>query len=124
MQQALVGNSNDRVDALLQLPETLLGLLHATATLEVERFGNDGNGQRIQLRGERSHYRCCPRARATAETGGNKNHVSTFEHFYDFVSVLQCGVATHSGISARAETFCKAAAQLNLDRRMRSLQRL
>src|SRR6185295_12759613 len=60
----------------------------------------------------------------TAETGSYKNHVRAFEHFNDLVSVFECGFATDVGIGASAESFSQTTAELDLDRRARTLQRL
>jgi hypothetical protein len=61
---------------------------------------------------------------ATAETGGHEHHVRALQRFDDLVGVLQRGPAADLGISACAEAVRQLHAELDLHRRLGSLQRL
>ncbi len=56
--------------------------------------------------------------------GGQENHVGAFEGFDDFVGVFERRLAADLGIGARAESFRKFSADLQLDGRLGHFQRL
>src|SRR6267378_2489744 len=103
--QALVGDDDDGVDGADKFLKGLFGLHHAALAFEGERFRDDGNTQRAQFAGERSYDGRRAAARASAEAGGNKNHVRAFQRFDNFFRVFKGGFAADFGIGARAESF-------------------
>src|SRR3954468_21691886 len=124
MEQSLIRNCDDGINALLQFSQALFRLLHATPAFEVKRFGDHSNGQRIQLRRKRSYNGCCSSSRTTTKSCGHEHHVRAFENFNDLVSIFESRVATHARIGSGAQTFGQTTAQLNLDRSVRSFQSL
>src|SRR5205807_7935451 len=108
----------------MQLIETLLGLLHSAPAFELKWFRNYRDRKSPQFSGQRCDDWSAARARASAQTRSNENHVRTFEDFNDLVSIFECRLPAHFGIGAGAEAFGQSAAELNLNRRTRTLQRL
>src|SRR5215813_2119072 len=117
MEQPFVWNCNHRIHALAQFTETLFSLLHAPASLEMERFGNYSNGQCVQLCRQRSDYWRSACACTAAQPGGNENHIGAFEHLNNFVRILECCLTTDVRVCSCAKSFCKPAAELNFDGR-------
>ena len=89
-----------------------------------ERLGDHGNGERAEFAGERSDHGSRAAAGAAAEAGGQENHVRAFEGFDDLVGILERRLAANLGIGARAEALGEFSADLQLDGRLRELQRL
>ena len=89
-----------------------------------KRLGDHGDGERAEFARERSDDGRRAAAGASAEAGGQKNHVRAFEGFDDFVGVFERRLAADLGIRARAESLGELAADLQLDGRLRELERL
>src|SRR6185369_17340990 len=124
MQQALVRNRDDRVDAFAQLSQALIGLLHSPSTLKVEWFGNNGDRQRIQLGCQGSDDRRSAGSRPATESCRDEHHVSTFKDFNDLVSILKRRFTTHTRICASTESLRQSTAELNLNWSAGSFERL
>src|SRR5215510_2234466 len=124
MQQSLVRNGDDGVDTFAQLSQALIGLLHAPPPFEMKRLRHHRHRQRIELRRQGGDDRSAARTGAAAQTRSDKNHVRTFEHFNDLVGIFQRSFTPNAWIRTGAKAFCQATAQLNLDGRTRTLQRL
>src|SRR5262249_4872672 len=69
-------------------------------------------------------YRRGAAAGASTKTGGDENHVRAFQGLDDFLRVFQRGFAADLGICAGAKSFRQLSAKLQLNRRLRQLQRL
>src|SRR6185295_7925477 len=124
MQQALVGNCDYCIDALAQFAQALFGLLHPATSFEMERFCHHRNSQRVQFGRQRCDDRRSAGARAAAKPSRNKNHVRAFKYFDDLVSVFKGGFASDVRICSRTQSLREPAAELYLDWRLGSLQRL
>ena len=118
-EEALVGNRDDRVDALAQLVEAALGLQLALAPLEAERLGDDGDGQRAELAGQAGDDRRGAGAGAAAEAGGHEDHVRAVERFDQLVGVLEGRLPADVRIGAGAEALGQLRADLQLVRARR-----
>src|SRR6266446_2067427 len=108
----------------MQLVETLLSLLHAAPAFELKWLGHHRHCQSAQLSGERCNDRGATRARSATQTRGHENHVRAFEDLNDLVGIFERRLPAHFGIGAGPKTFGQSAAELNLDGRSRTLQRL
>src|SRR6266446_6335714 len=99
-------------------------LQHATFAFKRERLGDDSNAERAQLACERSHYGRGAAARASAEAGGDENHVRTFERLDNFFRVFKSSFAADLRVGTRAQSLRQLRTELQLHRRLRQLQRL
>ena len=108
----------------MQLAESLLSLLQATAAFKVEWLGHYRNRQGSEFRRQRSHDRRAARASSATQTRGHEHHVGSFEHLDNLVRVFQRCLSSHFRIGSRAQTLRQTAAKLNLHRRPRTRQRL
>src|SRR3989454_4648876 len=122
--QALVGNDDDSVNRADKLLKSLVGLHHAPLAFKGEGFRDDGNAQGTQFAGERSDHWRGTAAGASAEAGGNKNHVRAFERFDNFFRVFERGFAANLGIGAGAKALGELRAELQLHPSLRPLPRL
>ncbi len=113
LQQAVVGNGDDGVHDLAHLVDTLFGLLHAAAALEVEGFGHHGHGERAGLLGGLGDDRRGAGARAAAHAGGDEDHVGALQQLADLVDAFQGGVAAHLRVGARAQPLGEFGSQLD-----------
>ena len=89
VEQPLVRDRDDRVDAVAQRLEAALGLQLPLLAFELERLGDDGDGQRAELAGEAGDHRRRAGAGAAAEAGGDEDHVGAVERLDDLVGVLE-----------------------------------
>ena len=101
-EQLFVGNHDGGVDGFHKLSDAAFRLLHAAFAFKGERLGNDRDGQRAHLAGERRNDRGRSGSGAAAESGGDEDHVGAFEGFDDFVGVFERGFAADFGIGAGA----------------------
>ena len=123
-QQLFVGNHDHGIDALHQLLQSALGLHQAALALEAKGLGDHGDGQNAHLAGQRGNDRRGAGARAAAQARGDEDHVGAFQRLDDLFRVLERGAAADVGIGTRAQPRGEAHAQLQLDGRLRKLQRL
>jgi hypothetical protein len=123
-QQLLVGDDDGGVHRVDQLLQAALGLVLAALALEGERLGHHRDGQRAHLARQRSDDRGGARPGASAEAGGHEHHVRALQRLDDLVGILQRGAASDLGISARTQAIRQLHAELDLHRRLATLQRL
>ncbi len=124
LHQALVGNGDDRVDAIAQFLQPLLGLEHALLAFKLKRRGDDGHRQRFQFTAQRRDDGGGAGAGAASESGGHEDHVGAFERLQQFFRVLERRLSTNIRIRARAEPLGEFRPQLNFHRGARAAQRL
>ena len=74
-----------------------LGLVAAARALELERPGDDADGQRAELAGDLGDDRRGAGARATARAGGDEHHVRAAQHRLDPVVLLARRARPSSG---------------------------
>ena len=123
-QQALVGDRDQRVDDGAERFQARLGLEHALAAFERERFGDNGDGEDAEIARERGHDRRRAGARAAAESRRDEDHVAALEQPRDRLGILERGVAADVGVGAGAQPLRELGAELDLDGRGRAAQRL
>ena len=123
-QQFLVRDDDGRVDRVHELVDAALRLLHAAFAFKGKWLGDDGDGQSAHFAGERRDDRSRAGPSASAEAGGDKDHVCSFESFDDLVGIFQRGLASDFRIRARAQAVGELDAELNLDGSTRHAQRL
>src|SRR5205814_1279899 len=109
LHQAFVGNADDRVHGVREIPKTLLGLGHAAFAFEREGFGDHADGECAELARQARDDRCAARARAAAQAGGDKYHVGAFQGVNDLVRIFQGGAAPDFGIRSRAQSQAESA---------------
>jgi hypothetical protein len=83
LQQLVVEHDDEGIDVLLQLGQAGIGVLHAAATLPVERLGHHADGEDAHVLGDFGDHRRCPRAGATAHARGDEQHVRAADGFAD-----------------------------------------
>src|SRR5580765_1354223 len=108
----------------MELAETLLSLLQAAASFKVKRLGHHRDRERAEFGRQRRDNGSATGARATTQTRRDEDHIRTLEDFNNLVGVFQCRLAANFRISSGAEAFGQTAAELNLHRRARALERL
>ena len=114
-EELFVGDDDECVDRLDQLLHAALGLHHAALAFKRKGAGDDGDGQRAHLAGQRCDDGSSSGARATTETRGDEDHVRAFERFDDLVRVFEGGAASDVGVCACAEAAGELDAELQLD---------
>ncbi len=124
LEQAVVLDHDQRVDSVAKLVDAVLRLVRALASLESERPRDDSNGQRPDLLAELGDDRRAAGARATAFTGGDEDHVGTFQRFLQLVAALLRGGKTDLRIGTSAEATRDVRPNLDLDVGVRHQQRL
>ena len=78
----------------------------ALGALEVERLGDDADGQRADLvLGDLGDHRRGARAGAAALAGGDEDHVRALERLLDLVAALVGRAVADLGVGARAEAL-------------------
>jgi hypothetical protein len=73
---------------LFQFGDALHGDLVASLALEFERKSHDGDCKRSDFLRDLREDRGSPGACAAAHSGGDENHIGTFEQFTDLFDVL------------------------------------
>src|SRR5579875_2018917 len=124
LQQALVGDSDQGVDLVLQARQALLGNLATAGALEVERLGHHCHGQRTAALGDLSHHGGGAGAGPPAHAGGDEHHIGLAAQVEQLLGTLLGGALPDRGIAARAEAPGQLLADGDADRRLRALQRL
>ena len=123
-QEFFVGDHDGGIDRFHEFGDAALRLLHAAFAFKGKRLGHDGDGERAHFAGEGGNDRRRARAGAATESGGDENHVGTFEDFNDLVRVFERGFAADLGIGARAQSVGQLHSELNLGGGARHPQRL
>ena len=77
-----------------ELGDALLGAARALGALELERPGDDADGQRALLAGDLRDHRRRAGAGAAALAGGDEDHVRAADGLLDLLAALLGGVAT------------------------------
>src|SRR6185437_15051890 len=123
-EEVLVRNDDQRVDVFLQLEDAGLGEPHAMRALEMERLGNDADGEDPGFARGAGDDRRRTRPGAAAHAGGDEDHVRAFERGHDLLERLLGGDAADFGPRAGTEAARHADAQLDLAVGERLLHRL
>src|SRR3954470_10342510 len=124
-EQLLVRDHDQRVDHLAEAVDALLRLARALRPLELERAGDDPDGERADLvLGDLGDHGCGARPGAAALAGGDEDHVRALERLLDVVARLRGGALADLRVGARAEALRQARPDVELDVRIGHLERL
>src|SRR5690606_15413122 len=77
--EVLIRNDDERVDELAQCGDTGLGNAEATTSLELERLGDNADGQDAQVPRCPRDDGCSAGSGAAAHASGDENHVGTLD---------------------------------------------
>src|SRR5207247_870797 len=94
LQEAVVLDHDQRVDALAQLVDAALGLLRPFASLEREWSRDDADRQRPDLLAQLGDDRSASRSGAAALARGDEDHVCALERILQLVAALLRGRET------------------------------
>ena len=124
LQQAVVGDCDQRVDVGLQHVDARIGLGATLRTLETEWRRHNANRQGTHFASDTRHDRGCTRSGATALASGDKNEVGTLQRLADFLFGLFCRFATNLGSRTRAEALGEILTNVNTRRCLRRAELL
>jgi hypothetical protein len=79
LQDALVGDGNQRVNLSFEFGDAVLGDLHALLALERKGLGDDGDRQRARLSGELRDDRRSAGTGSATHAGGQEDQIGTVE---------------------------------------------
>ena len=114
LEQAVVLDHDQRVDAVAEVLDPLLGLLRALAALERERPGDDADGERAELAAELGEDRRGAGAGAAALARGDEDHVGALQRLLQLVPALLRRGVPDGGIGAGAEAARRLRADVDL----------
>ena len=112
-EQVLVRDDDQRVDRLLQLGDAGLGDLHAAPALEMERLGDDADGENAHFARHPCDDRRCAGAGAAAHAGGDEHHMRAGEVIADLLDRLFGRGLADFGLRAGAEALGHLQAHLD-----------
>ena len=114
LEQAVVLDHDQRVDAVAQRLDPCLGLLGAQLALERERPRDDADGERAELAADLGDDRRAARAGAAALAGGDEDHVRALERLLQLVAALLRGGEADLRVGAGAEPARRLRADVDL----------
>ena len=120
----VVGDDDERIDEFFQVFKPFRRIVHALFALERERFGDDGDGEDLQIARDLGDDGGCARAGTAAHAGGDEEEVCIFDSLGEHFFALFGGCPAHFGVGARAEAFGQDGADLDLVLRLRQEQDL
>ena len=123
-QQLFVGDHNHRVYVFNQLLQAAFGLLQAALAFKCEGPRDYCHSQHAQLAGQRGDHRRGACACATAQAGGDEDHIRSLQRFDDLLRVFKSSAAANIGVGAGAQAHREPHAKLELYRSLRCLERL
>ncbi len=115
LQEAVVGDADDRVGDVPEDVDALQGLAQAAIALEAERLGDDGDGHAAELARDLSHDRRAAGARAAAFAGGDEHEVGAAQRGLELVARDLHGFAPDVGVRPAAETVRDLLPDVDLD---------
>ena len=125
VEELVVGDDDEGVDAVGQGLDALLGGLLALATLKGEGLGDDGDGQRADLvHSDVRNDGSSAGTGAAALAGGDEDHVGAGQGLGDVVAALVSCLAADLGVSAGAQAAREVGADVHLDVGIGDRQRL
>ena len=120
----VIRNSNERIHALLHIPERFFGDSASLSTLKGKGFCYNTNRERANFFGGLCHNRRSATPRAATQTASHKHHVSAFQNLLNFIAVFFRRLTTNFRVHTGAETLGKVLADMNLLARTRMVERL
>src|SRR5690606_21664964 len=112
-EKVLVRNDQQRINASLKLFNAELRRAHAALALEVERLGDDANGEDAPLAGSSRDDRRCARSSATTHASGDEAHMRMSQLVEDFVNALFGSSTANLGLGSGTQTFGNIGTELN-----------
>ena len=112
-EEVLVRDDDQRIDVLLQFDDAGLGDPHAALAFELERLGDDADGEDAGLARRAGDDRRRAGAGAAAHAGGDEGHVRAGEVIVDLVDRLLGGGAADLRLRAGAEALRDRHAHLD-----------
>ena len=95
-----------------------------TLALELERARNDRDRQDPEALCDIGDDRRSARARPSAHSGGDEQHVGAFDYFSNPIAIFHRGIAADFRTRARAQSARQRSAELQLRACRRAFQRL
>src|SRR6185503_9127752 len=124
LEQTVVLDHDQCVDAVAQVLDAAVGLIGAAATFEGERLRDDADGERLELPPQLGHDRRGASACAAALARSDEDHVGALQRLLQLVAALLGGREADLGIRAGAEAAGRLRADVDLDVGVRVQQRL
>ena len=103
VEQLVVQDHDQRVDVGLEFGQARIGRLHAAIAFELERLGDDADGQDAHFLGDARDHRRGAGAGAAAHAGGDEQHVRAVDRLADAVDRFFRGGLAALGLGARAQ---------------------
>ena len=123
-EQVLVRDDQERIDHLVQFGDAGLGGAHAALAFEVERLGDDADGEDAHVARGLGDDGCSAGAGAAAHAGGDEHHVGAGEMVADFVDDFLGGGRADIRLRTGAEALGDLGAHLHDALGLRHGQRL
>ncbi len=124
LEQVLVGHDDQRVGHLAQGVDAVIGIGAPPVALEIERLGDDRDGQDAALARQPADHRRRTRSGPAPHAGGDEHHVRVVQHAQQVVTALFGGGGTDVGLAPRAQPLGQGRAQLQAVGGQRTRQRL
>ena len=124
LEEAVVLDHDQRVDALAKLVDPTFRLVGAPAALEPERLRHDADRESIQLSRELGDDRRPAGAGAAALAGGHEDHVGALERLLQLVATLRRGRLADLRVRPGSEASRGLRPDVDLDVGVRHLERL
>ena len=119
--ELFVEDHDHRVDLVLELLDAGFGRAHAAGAFEAEGLGDDGHRQDAELLGDFGDDGRGARTRAAAHAGRDEEEMRPADGGFDLLALFLRRGGADFRTGARTEP---GAAELNVDVRLRALQRL
>ena len=104
-EQVLVRDDDQGIDHLLQRLDPLFGLLHPLQTFELERLGDNADGQHPKLTRRLRDDRGGAGTGAAAHAGGDETHMCAGQMIDDLFDGFLGGGSADGGARARSQPF-------------------
>jgi hypothetical protein len=115
LQQAVVGDDDERVDLVAELADAALGLIGPLAALEPERPRDDPDGERAQLAGDLGDHGRRAGAGAATLARGDEHHVRALQRLLELVAALGRRLEADGRIGPRPQATGDLRANVDLD---------
>ena len=120
LEQPVVLDDDQRVDAVAKRLDPLLGLVGAQLALEPERTRHDADGERADLAADLGDDGRSAGSGAAALARGDEDHVRALERFLELVATLLRGGLTDAWVGSGTEPSCCPSSRCGSSRRPRS----
>ena len=114
LHQAIVRDDDEGIADLAQLLNTGHGLAGTASAFELERAGDNTDGQRTHFLRDRRHDRSSTGASAAALAGSHEDHIGALEGVFNFGLVVFCGGLAYLRVSAGTEAAGGLTANVEL----------